>query len=278
MLSKIIDVRKVTIVYIAASVLSASVLAALPTGRELMLKNEENRKLKDLQSSAELVSINEKGDKKIKQFTWWRQLRSDQIRYNTLTRFHTPAEVRDEGILFLENDKGVNDVMIYLPAYKKIRRVESQQQSGSFMGSDFSYSDIATPHVDDYVYTSVNEKACPTGLVEEGIKNCFVIESKPATDAIRERTGYSSSTMWMRPDNFMFVQVEHKDLEGKVFKNIQMFDIKKVDASTNKWIEFKTVVKNLNRNTSTQLKFEKVKVNQGLPDKIFTQQNLSSTK
>ena len=121
---------------------------------------------------------------KIKQFTWWRKLTADGTHFNTLTRFHEPAEVRGEGILFLEHEGDDNDVQLYLPAYKKIRRVESQSQSGSFMGSEFSYADIATPHVDDYKYELQKEDA---PCVIDGGKQatCYVVQSTPATDPVK---------------------------------------------------------------------------------------------
>src|SRR6476659_585072 len=121
-----------------------------PSARDVMVRNEETARNDDITADATLTTGGGGSPERVKRFTWWRKLRDDKAHNNTLTRFLAPAEVRGEGILFLEHDSNSNEVLLYLPTFKKIRRVESQQQSGSFMCSELSYSDVATPHADDY--------------------------------------------------------------------------------------------------------------------------------
>jgi len=248
---------------------ASSAFAAL-SAKDIMTKNEEARQINDVKSSAVLTTGGGGSPERVKSFTWWRKLTDDKIHFNTLTRFHAPAEIRGEGILFLERGDQ-NEVMMYLPNFKKIRRVESQQQSGSFMGSEFSYSDIATPHVDDYTYKLLKEEPCPG---ETGIK-CHVIESTPATEAIKERTGYSKSVHWIRSDNFMGVKGEHHDAEGNLWKKLEASEIKEVDPAKHKWMSHRIRIENAKNGRFTLMQFSGVKVNQGIPDSTFTQQNLA---
>ena len=242
------------------------------TAREIMLKNEEIRRVNEFQARSKLSTGKKDGGEKTKEFSFWRKVQADGVHNSTFTRFHSPAEVRNEGILIVENASGKNDVLLYLPAYKKIRRVESQQQSGSFMGSVFSYSDIATPHVDEYEYTLGKDEKCPTP--EAAGVLCYRIESKPANDTIRERTGYSRSDLWVRQDNFMVVRAEYPDLSGTLFKRLEASSIKKIDEKNNKWLAHSLFVENLKTGEFTRLEFANVKVGGGIPDAIFTQQNL----
>ncbi len=253
--------------------LSGSALAAGLTPKEIMQKNDDARRVNDFQASAKLTTGNEgtPGDK-IKDFTLWRKVQSDKIHNSSLSRFRTPAEVRNEGILIVENANGRNDVLMYLPNFKKVRRVESQQQSGSFMGSAFSYSDIATPHVEDYTYRLVKEEKCPG--TEAASATCSVIECLPANDDIKERTGYTKSVMWVRQDNFMVVHAEYYDLENTLFKNLDASEIKIVDPKNKKWLAHHMEIHNLKTKEFTTLHFSDVKVNVGMSDAIFTQQNL----
>lgn len=249
------------------------------SARDVMVKNEEARKVDDFASKSILTtgSLNDSGaSKKVKEFTLQRKVQSNGVYNSTLTRFHAPAEVKNEGILIVENSSGKNDVLMYLPNYKKVRRVESQQQSGSFMGSVFSYSDIATPHVDDYQYKELKTEKCPSP--EASGVQCMIIECVPSNDAIRERTGYSKAVMWVRQDNYMSVAGEYFDFEGKPFKKLEASQIKLVDAAKNKWHAHRVLMKNLKSGEYTQLDFANVKVNQGLPDSVFTQQNLQKVK
>jgi len=252
---------------------------AIPTAhaaisaKEVMAKNEEARRVKSMQSSAKLVTTGPSGEKK-KEFEWWRELTADSVHYNTLTRFRSPAEVRGEGILFQEKGPGETEVQLYLPAYKKIRRVESQQQSGSFMGSEFSYSDIATPKANDFTYKLVKEEPCPG---ETAVK-CFVVESIPATEEIKESTGTSKSLKWVRQDNFMDTRGEYWNEKGELWKRMEATNIKKVDVKENKWLAHQIKMENLKSGRATLLQFDEVKVNQDIQDSIFSVQNLSREK
>lgn len=246
------------------------------SAKDVMIKNEEARKVSDFEGSAKISTGTTAEGEKVKDFTLFRKIQSDGIHNSTLTRFHSPAEVRNEGILIVENTNGKNDVLIYLPAYKKIRRVESQQQSGSFMGSVFSYSDIATPHVDDYQYKELRTEKCPSK--EAATITCHVIECVPTNNDIKERTGYSKSIMWMRDDNSMSVAGEYYDLEGNKFKELQAGQIKIIDETNKKWMALSLRMVNLKTKEYTQLTFSNVKANKGVPDSTFTQQNLQKVK
>lgn len=245
-----------------------------PSAKDVMVKNEEARKIEELTSSATLKTGGGGSPDRLKKFTWWRKLSKNKVHYNTLTRFHEPAEVRGQGILFMEHEDGNNDVMLYLPTFKKIRRVESEQQSSSFMGSEFSYSDIAAPHVEDYQYKMVKEsEKCPS---PEAVKiQCYLIESKPATEKVKDRTGYSRGQQWVRHDNHMTVKGEFYDLEGKLWKKMDASKIQTVDAAKTKWMAHFVRMENARNGRYTELEFKSVKTDVKIPDSTFSQQNLS---
>ena len=200
-----------------------------------------------------------------------RELQKNGINYFTLTRFHKPAEIKNEGILFLEHESGENDVLMYLPTYKKIRRVESQSQSSSFMGSVFSYSDITTQHVDDYQYSETQEEPCPgTPSVK-----CYRIEAKPAKDSVRERTGYSRSVHWIRQDNFMSAAGDNYDEQGLLWKKFESTDIREIDPGRHKWMAFRIRMEDRRGKRFTLLEFRDVKVNAPIKAGTFTEENLA---
>lgn len=236
---------------------------------DIMTKNENARKIGDVAAKAQLKIVT-KEKTKVKDFSWWRKLQGDGIHFNTFTRFHRPAEIKNEAILFKETTEGQADIQMYLPAYKKVRRVESGQQSGSFMGSDFSYSDIATPHLEDYTYKLLKEESCPTG-----VGKCFVIEFKPASESVKERTGVSEGTTWVREDNSMSERAEYKDESGALWKKMSASQITEVDTKNHKWMALSVRMENMKNQRNTTLDFSDVKVNQGIKDSLFTVQNLS---
>ena len=243
------------------------------SARDIMVKNDDARKVQSVQSKATISSTGGGSKDHTKSFTWWRKLTDDGSRFNTLTKFQSPAEVKGEGILFLELPGGSADVQLYLPNFKKIRRVEESQQSGSFMGSEFSYTDIAAPHVDDFNYKLLKNEKCP--LPGDQTQMCFVVESTPKTDEVKNRTGASRGLSWIRPDNFMAVRGEYFDQEGKPWKHMEAKNIKEVDLKLHKWMAMDVSMENSKSNRHTALHFEDVQANQKMQLSLFTAQNLA---
>lgn len=240
-----------------------------PTAREIMLKSEENTRVPKYTAKVLLKSTRKNSTSKEKTFTIWRKLKEDGIRFMTLTRFHTPSEVKNEAILFLENEQGGNDILLYLPAYQKTRRIERTQQSSSFMGSDLSYSDITTPHVDDYHHTFQKEEACPS----EPKSICYVIEGEPISDKIKRQMGYSKTLSWVRKDHFLLVQSQNYDLGGVYVKSILLSDHEKLPSG--KWFHKKVAVMNQKDGGETIMQFSELKTEVSLADSLFTQQSLA---
>ncbi len=243
------------------------------SAKEIMLKNEDVKKLRDVTSNAKLVTGGGGKPERTKDFSWWRKISSDKVHFKTLTRFHAPAEVKNEGILFLEASGDQAEVLIYLPSYKKIRRVESGQQSGSFMGSEFSYSDIAAPHVEDFDYKLLREESCPD-YAGVGLK-CSVIEYSPNKDSILDRTGSAKGIIWIRQDNFMDVKIEVYDLDKKLWKIMEATETAEISSKDHKWMSEHLKMENIKTKRYTIFTFRNVKANQDVSDAIFTQQNLS---
>lgn len=251
--------------------LMGDVAAADLSARDVFLRQEASRGLRQITADASLTTGNPGSEAKVKTFTWWRKLGPDNVHFRTLTRFHLPAEIRNEGILIEERDKNDNDIQLYLPAYKKVRRVEGQSQSASFMGSVFSYSDIASPHVDDYTFTLLRSEACPG----DPKTSCYVLQLVPAGDVVRERTGYSKSVEWVRSDNFVGVQAELYDVSGALWKRLTASDVREVDPAAHKWLAHETRIEDLKTKRFSVLRFSQVKVTAAIADSTFTVQNMS---
>jgi len=252
--------------------LASSAWATSLSAHDIMVKNEAAGKLANVTSHAKMTTGGGDSKERVKEFTWWRKLQPDGIHFFTLTRFHFPPEVKGEGILFLEHVQDQTDVELYLPTFKKIRRVESAQQSGSFMGSEFSYSDIAAPHADDFNYKLATEEDC--GGLNHGVR-CWVIESTPATDGVKERTGSSKVRSWIRQDNFMAARAEYAAADGNPWKKLEASSIQEMDSQNHKWMALDIRMENVKNNHFTSLHFDQVKVKTPVADSIFSLQNLA---
>ena len=263
--------RALVLSIVVVVVVAGAAHAGPPSGREVLEKQEEARRLSSFQARASLSTARTgDADRKTKKFRWWRKLGGDGKRFVTLTRFDEPATIRGEGLLIREGDRD-NDVLLYLPRFKKVRRVEGQSQSSSFFGSVFSYADIAMPHADEHKAKVVREEACPG---QDG--TCWVVEVTPASDAIRDRTGYSRSTQWVRQDNWITIYGEYHDKRGALWKRYTASDVKLVDAKARKWIPHVVQLEDVPGKRMTVLRLADVKVNAPLEDALFTEQSLAN--
>lgn len=204
-----------SIVVAVTTTSGASASPGLSGGRDVMLKNAEATSLTQIVSSSTLT-IGGNGESRSKSFTLWRKLAGDGVHHRTLTRFVAPAEIRGEGVLFDERTHGQNEVLLYLPRFKKVRRVEAQAQRSSFMGSSFSYTDMTTQAVDNYRHELTRSEPCPG----EARASCYVVTSTPANDTVRVNHGYGRKTSWVRSSDHQTIQTELFDDGGVLLKRV----------------------------------------------------------
>ncbi len=245
--------------------------AAPPSGREILEHQEEARKIASFQARATMSTVRDgEKEKAPKTFRWWRKLGGDGARFVSLTRFDEPATIRGEGVLIREG-KTLNDVLLYLPHFKKIRRVEGQSQSSSFFGSVFSYTDVATPHADDDTAKVLREEDCPGAKTR-----CWVVDVTPATEADRDRTGYSHSIQWVREDNWITIAGDFYDQKGTLWKRLTATDVKEVDTKAHKWLPHHIQLQDVRGKRTTVLELSDVKTGATLDDTLFTEQSLAN--
>jgi hypothetical protein len=249
---------------------SAGTAHAAKDALAIMKANESAQSLGHIQAQAVLETRAGAADTAaIKRFTWWRKLDADGVHYRLLTRFHSPAEIKGEGILFLQHPDSDPDVLLYLPAYKKIRRVESTAQSGSFMASEFSYSDILGHPVSDFTYRWLAEEPC-------GGATCDVVESTPATEAVKSREGYARRKDWIRTDNHLLTAAEFFDEGGKALKKLVASEPLEADPAAHKWMVQRLEMKNLVTGKTTSIRFSEIRATAPIGDGQFTPRALEN--
>ena len=249
-------------------------VAASLSGLEIMNRNEATRKYPEIVAEARLV-LGEAGvSKSERKFTWWRKEAPGLNRFNSLARFSAPAEIRGEGVLFLEGQGTEKQVFLYLPAYKKTRRVENDSQGEDFMGSTFSYYDMTSSHPDEYEHTLKKTDPCPQS---KGGK-CFVVESIPKTPAVVENTGYARVKHWIQTDSFVEVSAEYYGKDGILKKKLMASDSRPLDDHRKLWLSYRVQMDDLIGKRFSVFQIENAKIDSGIPDYVFSRQNLASER
>jgi outer membrane lipoprotein-sorting protein len=169
-------------------------------------------------------------------------------------KFTDPADIRGIGFLSLPGD--VN--YVYLPAFKKSRRIASHIKNQNFAGTDFTYEDMEA-----LTYT---EKWKPEILRKE--ERYYVLKLTPREG---RESDYSKLVMYVRTDNFYPEKIEYYDKGGNLFK---IMTRKRIEKVGNYWVAFETEMKNVKKNHTTLLVLEDVKLDTNLSDDIFSLRNL----
>ncbi|MDH5691859.1 MAG: outer membrane lipoprotein-sorting protein [Gammaproteobacteria bacterium] len=155
---------------------------------------------------------------------------------------------------------------IYLPVLRKIRRVSVRDVRDSFLGSDLTYGDISYRGVDEDEHKLIDTVKDKTSGQE-----LYVVESisKGKDPQYSKRHQFFTKTPnW---DSCVKVRVDYYDSKNAAFLKRQFLTWQKVDKA---WVWDKVFVQNIQTQHSSQFEVEKVKINRGLDDSLFTERRM----
>lgn len=167
-------------------------------------------------SESELILINAHGDRTV------RRIKSRLIEVGddgdrSLIEFDWPADVRGTRMLTWSHRVEDDDQWLYLPAVRQVKRIASRNQSSSFMGSEFSYEDLAGQEPEKFNFNFLDEQTIDGRKV-------YRLERF----AKSSRSGYSKQVMWVDAQHLGATKVEFYDRKGELlktasFENYQRF-------------------------------------------------------
>ncbi len=121
-----------------------------PEARAIMEKVDARDEGDNQTSIMEMILIDKRGNQRVRRIaTFSKDKTEDTFR---LMFFQHPADVKDAAFLTWDYDdpNRDDDQWLYLPALRKTKRIASRDKSGSFMGSDLTYSDMTDRNLEDY--------------------------------------------------------------------------------------------------------------------------------
>tara|TARA_B110000116_G_scaffold108456_1_gene94135 strand:+ start:3192 stop:3941 length:750 start_codon:yes stop_codon:yes gene_type:complete len=225
------------------------------TGIELALLVDDRDSPKDMKSNMSMLLTNKNGKTRTSKI---RSYSKDENKKQILW-FLAPADDKGVAYLKIEHENKNDDMKLWLPNFKKIRRISSKKKSESFMGSDMSYEDMTSRNIDEYTYSI---------LGSEKIDNvdCYILESVPSGI----KTEYSKHISWITKDMHLPVKEESFDKNEELLKSKSIIYQQIKEYS----IMIELHVKNVQRNHQTILKFDNIEVDSGIKDNIFHEKNL----
>ena len=236
------------------------VVTALVT---IMRKNFVVSRVVDSTQNTVITLTNKGGQQRVRRTTGATKLDANGIDNMRVVRFSSPPDVEGTATLLVEHSAGDDDIWIYLPALRKVRRIVSANKRESFVGTDFSYGDVIGHKVDDWTHARLKEESI------DG-QACHVIESVPKDGAVRDSSGYSKMVSWIRTDNFVMVKAEYWDRSGQPLKRAVFSDIQLVDRERDKWQAMHLEAVNLQTGHKTEIDLKDFRANQQVPRDYFT--------
>jgi hypothetical protein len=129
----------------------------------------------------------------------------------TLLIFNWPGDIRDTALLTHSFENRDDNQWLYLPSFRRVKRISGSGRSGSFVGSEFAYEDMVIQDVDKFKYEWIADQACPTAPQLK----CHIIDRMPRYDS-----GYSRQRVALDTDQLRVLMVQYFDRSGKNVKTL----------------------------------------------------------
>jgi len=172
----------------------------------------------------------------------------------SITTFIKPLDVKGTKLLTWTSKVGDNKQWLYLPRFKRVKKINSKNQTGSFMGSEFSYEDIAGNDINKYKYKLLSEN-----------KTNWVVESVPTV-----KSGYTKTISTINKTTLHPTKVEYFNRRNELMKISTLENFKEYTVNGKK-INYanKINMKNLQNNKMSVIEWKKRKIGVSLSKNIF---------
>nr|WP_319473126.1 outer membrane lipoprotein-sorting protein [uncultured Sphaerochaeta sp.] len=173
---------------------------------------------------------------------------------STLTVFLSPESVRNTRFLSIEGTEGTTEQWIFLPSLKRIRKIAGAEEAGSFMGSDFSYSDMAS--------TTYDTGQADHRLISED-DNSYRVESIP-----HEMKAYGKTITVVDKKTYLPLEVQFYELDGKTL--LKTLTTEAIDTLSDRPVSTIMEMKTHSSSHATRLEILQARFDMPLPEGYFT--------
>ena len=142
------------------------ILVFSQSGRDIAEMIENRPAPGDLINQAVMILTNSKGKTRTHKMI----SKSKNGSEKQIIWFMEPKDDRGIAFLKIEHDNRDDEMRMWLPAFKKVRRISSKKKSDSFMGSDLSFEDLSNRRLNNNDYKRM-EDAKWLGI------DCYVLET-----------------------------------------------------------------------------------------------------
>ena len=255
--------QKITIRFLIPVVGFLSFVSTTLTGQELT-GPQIIQKVNDLlnpetsRAKSKITIITTSGQTRIFVYESWSKNSGEK----NLIRYLEPRRTRGQATLMLNY---ADDIWMYFPRTKRVRKLATHAKKQKMEGSDFSYEDMGTgdAFINDFTAHRLDDEKM------EG-SDCYKLELTRNDNA---DISYSRLILWIVKDNFVPVVIDYysENDPDKIEKRLVQSNIQIIqDIPT----AMKMVMLNRLDNTKTEMEFLEIEYDVPLEDGMFTERGL----
>lgn len=196
---------------LASLTLSVCAFAATPEekGLEIAIAADKRDTGYETQTADLIMTLRNRQGQESTRYIRTRTLEVEGDGDKTLSIFDRPADVKHTAVLTYSHGLDPDDQWLYLPALKRVKRINSRNKSGPFVGSEFAFEDLSSQEIEKYSYKYLQDEAC-------GEWQCYVIERYPEY----EYSGYTRQVAWIDQAEYRVTKVEFYDRKDSLLKTL----------------------------------------------------------
>lgn len=207
---------------------------------------------RDMETTMRMTIVGDRGEPRVRELRAWSRNNPETDDWRIM-KFLSPPDMRDIGFLVLAEDR----MYLYLPEFRRVRRIASHNKRDSFMGSDFSYDDLGT--------SAYSAHYTPRLAGEEQGAWILELERKPGADK-----PYKTVRLRVLKDIGLPDRMEMTDDSGTLWKVAEQ----EIGTAGTYRVPVRIVMRDLKAESHTVLEMENIRVDQDLGDDIFSERFL----
>ncbi|MDM7859606.1 outer membrane lipoprotein-sorting protein [Alteromonas sp. ASW11-36] len=259
------SLQHVLLIVVLAIGTSTGVIADEQRGLEISkLRKAADTGWGDTEAEMRMILRNAQGQESVREIRV-RSLEVIDDGDKALTIFDRPRDV--SGTAFLSFSKALEPDLqwIYLPALRRVKRINSKNKSGPFMGSEFAFEDMTSFELEKYSFNYTGEDTI------DG-RSAFKVEQVP----LDRNSGYTRQIVWIDQEHYYVLKIEFYDRKNALLKTLTLDDYRLYKDKF--WRAHVSEMVNEQTGKSTELIIDKLEFDVGLEEADFDSNKLRNVR
>lgn len=241
------------------------------TGREIYRRYIDRRSRESFQK-LRILSRDPGGSEQLSRFDLSLQDARDEngdpsqgVRGRTRIDVHDPFDMRHTKYLIIAKQPGPDDEFVYQPSMRRVRRVDLK--STNFLGTDFSFDDIAVQNIEDAEYARLADEEIegrPVYVVETHVKETADV-------------GYHRTIVYLEKEHYIPLRIRYWDEHGVEVKEMTA-PAASIRSFGDTWVAAESTMRDLRQHTSSTLLVDELDTSPGFSRRTFSTGRLARGK